>query len=238
MLRPCGARNDVAVGLAMTRYDLIIFDLDGTLVDSAPDIAASANWVMRRTGYPERPLAEVKHAIGRGVHELLIELSGVPGAGKPPLAGDALERACEIYRDHYAENLVVYSRVFEGVSRVLRGPLASMPKAIVTNKPHALTGRLMTELKFEGLFDPVIGTGWKYPAKPAKDGVEAAMARHGAAADRTILIGDSEIDRLTAVNAGIAFGWVTYGYDTVTRDGSFRVFDNPEEWEELAHGNV
>lgn len=236
------------------RYDLIIFDFDGTLADTAPDIAASANWVLKQTGYPERNLTEVKKAVGRGVHELLHELSGLPepvtggragsgsGAGaepkRGPLEGDALEMACLIYREHYVKNLVVHTKEYEGVSRMLRGPLAGVPKAIVTNKPHVLTERLMAELKFDGLFDPVIGTGWKYPAKPAGDGVEAVRSQYGARHDRTILIGDSEIDRQTAANAGIRFGWVTYGYDTLTRDGSFCVFENPYQWEELINGNV
>lgn len=217
-------------------YDLLIFDLDGTLVDTAPDIMASANHVLRETGYPERDLAEVKHAIGRGVHELLKELTGL--GGRPPLDGEALERACELYREHYVNNLVVDSVEYPGVTEMLLGPLGALPKAIVTNKPHALTGRLLKEVGLEAIFEPVIGTGWKYAAKPSGEGVLAAAAHHGARLDRTILIGDSEIDRQTAANAGIKFGWVTYGYDTVTRDGSFRVFDNPRQWEELAHGNV
>lgn len=217
-------------------YDLIIFDLDGTLVDTAPDIMASANWVMLKTGYPQRNLIEVKHAIGRGVHELLNQLSS--GTDRPALEGDALEEACGIYREHYVNNLVVDSKEFDGVTEMLRGPLRNARKAIVTNKPHVLTDRLLKEVGFEGIFDPVIGTGWKYAAKPSGEGVLAAAAHHGVRPDRTILIGDSEIDRQTAVNAGIHFGWVSYGYDTVTRDGSFRVFDNPRQWEELAHGNV
>lgn len=218
-------------------YDLLIFDLDGTLVDTAPDIMASANFVLRETGYRQRELAEVKHAIGRGVHELLNQLSaGSPG--RAPLEGEALERACELYRSHYVDNLVVHSVEYPGVTDMLLGPLGRFPKAIVTNKPHVLTERLLKEVGLEGIFDPVIGTGWKYPAKPAGDGVLAAAAQHGADPAKTILIGDSEIDRQTAANAGIKFGWVTYGYDTVTRDGSFRVFDNPLEWEELTHGNV
>ncbi|MBP9732989.1 MAG: HAD-IA family hydrolase [Candidatus Omnitrophica bacterium] len=218
------------------KYDLILFDLDGTLLDTAPDIMASANWVMRQTGYPERDLTEVKHAIGRGVHELLNQLSESPD--RPALEGEALERACEIYREHYVSNLVVFSKPYAGVIEMLEGPLKAARKGIVTNKPHALTGRLLKEVGLDGIFDPVIGTGWKYAAKPSAEGVDAAMAAHGVRAERVILIGDSEIDRQTAVNAGINFGWVSYGYDTVTRDGSFCVFDDPRQWEELTHGNV
>lgn len=222
--------------MTVGRYDLLIFDLDGTLLDTAPDIMASANSVMRRTGYAERDLADVKHAIGRGVHELLSQLS--TGTGREPLEGEALERACELYREHYVNNLVVDSVEYSGVTETLLGALGGIPKAIVTNKPHALTGRLLKEVGLEGIFDPVIGTGFGYAAKPSPEGVFAAMAHHGAAPERTILIGDSGIDRQAAVNAGIHFGWVSYGYDTVTRDGSFRVFENPRQWEELTHGNV
>lgn len=218
------------------QFDLLIFDLDGTLVDTAPDIMASANHVLRSTGYPERDLSGVKHAIGRGVHELLNQLSS--GSDRPPLEGEALERACALYREHYVDNLVVDSREYPGVTDTLLGPLGGLRKAIVTNKPHALTGRLLKEVGFEGIFDPVIGTGWKHAAKPSGEGILAAMAHHGVPPDRTILIGDSEIDRQAAANAGVRFGWVSYGYDTVARDEVFCVFDDPRQWEELNHGNV
>jgi phosphoglycolate phosphatase len=143
-----------------------------------------------------------------------------------------------MYREHYAAHLVVESREYPGVLEVLRGALAGAPKAVVTNKPHVLTDRLLCEAGFANIFDPVIGTGWKYPAKPAKDAAVAAMLHHGARRERTILVGDSSIDRATAANAGITFGWVSYGYDTLERDGSFRVFENPGQWAELINGGI
>src|SRR5688572_14893795 len=107
----------------MKSYDLILFDFDGTLVDTAPDIAFYANEVLVESGYPPKSLQEVTRAIGFGVHELLKTLA-------PEFAADAegLERAVQIFKMRYAAEPVVRSTVYPHVLEMLEGPLKHKKK--------------------------------------------------------------------------------------------------------------
>ena len=213
------------------RYRMIAFDFDGTLVDTAPDIADTANLVLERNGFTVRDLDEVKEAIGKGVRDLMQRLI------KPKTVGDAeLERLVREFKEHYAANLVRRSRPYPGVIEVLRGPLASMKKVIVTNKPHAFTVEILRVLGMEDCFECVIGTGLDFPAKPDPTGLRHAMELCSASAPETIIVGDSSVDMTTAYNASVDFAWVDYGYEDLRRLTPPLTFKHAAEWRILADG--
>ncbi len=197
-------------------------------MDTAADIAASANHVLKIMGYPEQPHADVKHGIGLGVHELMRYVMGDVERGD-----EKLEQAVRLFREHYEVHLADATRPYPGVVETLRGPLAGFRKAILTNKPQHLTEKILAALKLSNLFDPVVGTGGDLPAKPEPQGLQSIMKFHNAKPEQTILIGDSEVDRLTAKNAGVDFGWVDYGYDSITEMDQIPVYSSAKEWRKL-----
>ncbi len=208
---------------------LVIFDLDGTLVDTAPDITACANAVLRDEGRGEEPLAAMRGAIGLGAHELFRRL-----LAKDPPDDAALERMVERFKALYAQNLVRQSRPFEGVRESLEGPLKDVAKAVVTNKPHALTVRLLAELGLERHFKRVIGMHSGFPPKPDPAAVLDVMGSLGFLPSETLLVGDSAVDYRTAQNAGVDFAWVSYGYEEAPPAGSVRAFACADQWKEIA----
>ena len=220
---------------AVSRPKLVIFDFDGTLVDTAPDITDSANTALKRLGCQPRGIEEVKAVIGFGVKYLMRELLKLDLKEVPE---DLIEKAAEFFREHYEAHSVEKTRAYPRVVEVLDGPLESLSKAIVTNKPHHLTHMILSALDLGRFFDPVIGTGWKYPAKPAVDAVQAVMAYHAKLPHETLMIGDSEVDYRTAQKAGVAFGWVRYGYDSWVPEDGMLTFSSPWDWRTIADGDV
>lgn len=218
-----------AVRPSVRKWKLIVFDFDGTLVDTAPDIADCANEALAEKGFRPRGLAEVKTAIGSGVRELMKQLAGIASAEDPVLAG-----LVDRFRELYACHLTRKSRPYSGVTAALEGPLAGTAKAIVTNKPHDLTERILGEMNLSRHFHPVIGTGKEYAPKPWPDAVLAVMKHHSAAKADTILVGDSGVDAETAHAAGISFGWVNYGYDGRPAGHLEYEFKEPSQWKVLA----
>ncbi|HXV18839.1 MAG TPA: HAD hydrolase-like protein, partial [Candidatus Omnitrophota bacterium] len=132
----------------MKKYKLLVFDFDGTLVDTAPDIALHANDVLKRYGFDCHTVERVKSAVGHGVHELLKGLSS--GFG-----GDAakLEEAVHLFKKLYWAHPVVKTVPYPGVETSLSGPLKVFKKAIVTNKPHELTQKILERLSMKRYFD-------------------------------------------------------------------------------------
>jgi phosphoglycolate phosphatase len=176
-------------------HDLLVFDLDGTLIDSAPDIVASLQAVQRRLGREVLPPERIVDAIGSGVRLLISRTT------EPPH-----EPVIEAFMAEYAEHLLDRTRLFPGVAETL----AALParKIVLTNKPLALSRRVVDGLGVAPLFDAVYG-GDSFPTrKPDAD----CFRRAAAGASRPLMIGDSGTDVLTARNAGVACVAVTYGY--------------------------
>ena len=215
----------------MVRYQLIIFDFDGTLVDTAPDITDCVNAVFRENGFPAQRPEAVKGAIGLGVHQLLARL-----LGEGRVEGEELDRLVTAFKALYAVNLVKRSLPYPGVPEMLAGPLKGVKKAVVTNKPHDFAAAILRHFGMDRFFERVIGTGIGFPPKPDPEAIRAIMRETGAEAPRTILIGDSGVDRRTAENAGIDFAWVDYGYEAVDRASPFRVFTEARQWACLSNG--
>ena len=188
---------------------LCIFDLDGTLIDSAPDLEASANFALKHYGLPQRSLAQIKSNMGKGVNHLL--KVSIP---KEKHSEQLLSDIKAMYVEHYANHCTDFTIVYEGVLDMLRilqqrGVMLS----IFTNKPHSFLSKIIVDM-FDGIeFTHVIGQGQgKYPDKPDPSAVFAIMKELNITPEECIYVGDTEVDIQTGANAGIQTIGVSWGY--------------------------
>jgi phosphoglycolate phosphatase len=179
---------------------LVLWDLDGTLVDSRRDLAVSVNHALRTVGLPERGLDEVVGFVGEGAARL------VSRAVDPHQ--DRFEPALAAWHAHYSEHLLDHTVLYPGLAEALAA--AQAPMAVITNKPGAMARRILDGLGVGARFAAVVG-GDEAPRKPDPAGTLAVMQRLGAAPAETVLVGDSVVDLQTAANAGIGFVAVAWG---------------------------
>ena len=188
--------------------DLLIFDLDGTLVDSRRDIATSVNELLTRLGRPGRPSEQVFDFIGNGVRKLIERSLG--GATAP----EELDEAVQLYLQIYGRRLLDTTRAYPGVHEALveLEALPSAPQmAVLTNKPTKESLTVLEGLDLMRYFGQVHG-GESFPQrKPDPMGVDALIESTGGRRDRTLMVGDSRVDYETARNARIRVSLVTYG---------------------------
>ncbi len=206
-------------------YKLILFDFDGTLVDTVDDIAYYVNEVLFERGYASASVAQVKEAIGWGVPELLKILA-------PAFCADpaGLEAAVMTFKNRYRENPVRTTRPFPSVTETLKGPLSKTQKAIITNKPQDIALRVLDELDMRRYFEDVIGTHGEFPPKPDPTSSFHLMRKFGIPVEATVYIGDSSVDAETSSAAGIDFVWMDYGYQEAgARTPRFR-FSSAADW--------
>ena len=179
---------------------LIIFDLDGTLVDSLPDLSAALNRSLGRVGYALRTTQEVRRFIGDGTEKLL-ERACHPQAVPPTL--------CEDYRTDYQSHLLDRTRPYAGLAELLERLSEKATLAVLSNKFQSAVEEIVEHF-FPGSFSYVFGE--QRPRKPDPIGVKKLMALSGENIDTTCLVGDSSVDRATAEAAGIRFFPVSWGY--------------------------
>lgn len=185
----------------------LIFDLDGTLVDSLPGIAASLNHALDGMGFGVHVDADVRRFIGNG--SWVLAKRAAP-AGSPDDVIDALEIA---FKAHYDLNWIHGTVPYPGVPEMLAEfRKRSHPLAILSNKPHPFTA-VIAEKLFPGItFDVVVGQKPGIPHKPDPAGAREIVRAFGLPPEDCVLIGDSTIDLETARNAGIGSVAVTWGY--------------------------
>ena len=217
------------LSIIMRKYKLILFDFDGTLVDTAPDISLHANSILNEFGLPVHAVSEIKKAVGRGVHELFKDLE--PRFKEEP---ELLEKTVVSFKRRYWDLPVIHTKPYPGVVEMLSGPLGFFRKAIVTNKPHDLTQKILDKLSLSGYFEMVIGLDLAYPPKPDPAAVRHVLEALKAAPADALYIGDSKIDGQTCKNAGIDFAWVDYGYGGLDGITPTMKFSSPSEWQSLA----
>lgn len=193
----------------LTGY-ILAFDLDGTLVDTAPDIIGALNVVLKEQGVKPFHLDEARPMIGRGAMDLLrraFDLAGhalAPDQEKPLLA-----RFLDIYEAHIDD----LSRPFDGLDSALDElEAAGATFAVCTNKPTHLSVLLLKKLGLSGRFGTVRGADSVPAKKPDAGHLKACIDDMGGDLSRTIMIGDSETDFMTAVNAGVPSVIFTFGY--------------------------
>ena len=179
----------------------ILFDLDGTLLNTLEDLTDATNATLAHFGCPERTMEEVRNFLGNGA-ERLIRLA-LPGKENDP---DISEVLCW-YKDFYAAHSQIKTRPYDGVLEALQAVKEAFPVAVVSNKPDGAT-KLLCKQYFGDVY--ALGESSRCPRKPAPDMVHQAMAAIGA--EKCIYVGDSEVDVLTAKNAGVPCLSVLWGF--------------------------
>ncbi len=186
-------------------YQCLLFDLDGTLVDSRADIINSVNLTLAELGRRTLPDARVIKFVGEGARLLVERALGADQSGAP--SDCEVDRALEVFRRHYREHLLDRTRVYPEVRETL-ARLAYIPKAVVTNKPYEFTASVLDGLGLSPYFDVVIGGDCLSERKPSPLMLYEAARRLGVCASKCLMIGDSRVD----VEAGRAANMKTCGY--------------------------
>lgn len=184
-----------------------IFDLDGTLLSTLDDLAASCNYALRSNNMPERTTEEVRQFVGNGVKKLMER--AIPDGLSNPL----FEKTYADFRQHYMQHNLDTTRPYDGVMQLL-GELHRRGKrvAVVSNKFYAATQELCRHFFGEELVPVAIGEREDIRKKPAPDTVIEALRQLGASADGAVYIGDSDVDIATAHNSGMPCISVLWGF--------------------------
>ena len=198
-------------------YDPYVFDLDGTLLSTLGDLAASCNHALRANGMPERTIDEVRRFVGNGVKKLMER--AIPGGLDNPL----FEKTFADFRQHYMHHNLDTTCPYPGVMEMLESLRSRGKKvAVVSNKFYAATQALCKHF-FGDLVDVAIGEREGIRKKPAPDTVNEALAQMNVGKERAVYIGDSDVDIMTANNCGmpcISVLWGFRDYDFLVEHGA------------------
>ena len=194
----------------MNARRIVVFDLDGTLVDTAPDLINALNFVLDREGLPRLPLASARNMIGAGARKLIER--GLEAAGQAVTVSD-LDRMTRDFIDHYAEHIADESRPFEGLEAAL-DELGTLGYrfAVCTNKLEWLSKLLLERLGMTHRFAAICGADTFGVAKPDPAILHQTIARAGGHSPASVMVGDSGTDIGAARRAGIPVVGVSFGY--------------------------
>ncbi len=209
------------------KYDTVIFDLDGTLLDTLDDLTDGVNHALVEFGFPAATREQIRSRLGYGSGYLIA--SSVPGGRDCPVYQQVFDCYFAYYRAHSADKTRPYPGILELLAELKRRGVRC---AIVSNKPHLATLDLAKEY-FGGLIDSAVGDQpGVVERKPAPDTVWAAMRELGGSKERSVYVGDSEVDIETAKNAGIDCVSVDWGFRTreqLAVSGAVRIVSNAGE---------
>lgn len=192
----------------------VVFDLDGTLIDSIGDLAVAVSRLVEERGGRHLGPGEVASMVGEGAHLLIARAFGAAGVDGDP--GEALPRFIEIYDGL----LPGTTRPYAGVPEMIRALEAVVPLAVLTNKPTGVTRKILSLLGLDRSFRGVVGGDGPFRRKPDPDGLLHLVSEAGVVASRALMVGDSTIDLLTAQAAGARACLVRYGFGFAALDRS------------------
>ena len=210
----------------MKDFETYIFDLDGTLLSTLNDLAASTNYALRWAGMPERSVEEIRMFVGNGV-KLLMERSILDGINNPKF-----EETYAKFREHYMEHNLDTTRPYDGIPELLRELKGRGKKlAIVSNKFYAATQELAKHF-FPDTIEIAIGERDNIRKKPAPDTVLEALKQLDASKAGAVYIGDSDVDIMTAKNCELPCISVLWGFrdkEFLIKHGGKIFVDKPSE---------
>ena len=188
--------------LSMKR--LIIYDLDGTLVDTGEDIAQAVNHMLRELTGAALSHEEIRRFVGSGLHDLVARCLKTQDP-------DVIERGMALFGRYYAQHLTDHSRLYPGAKPLLEY-FRERTQVLITNKPLPFARDLIAALEVAAYFAEVIAPGSPYPKKPDPTAIVSLMARYHLTSHDVLLIGDSLIDIQTGRNAGVLTAIVQQGF--------------------------
>jgi phosphoglycolate phosphatase len=199
----------------MTEHDFssvraLIFDLDGTLIDSKLDLVHSVNAMLREMGRAELPVDTIAGYVGQGAPILVTRaLGGV-------CSEEELQRGLKFFLDYYEQHKIDHTHLYPGIREALQA-MQDAHMAVLTNKPVRISKRILDELELSKYFRVVYGGNSFATKKPDPLGANVILKELGVARSEGMMIGDSEVDVQTARNAGIIAACVNYGFGTHDR---------------------
>lgn len=208
------------------KYNAVIFDLDGTLTDTLADLRNSVNYALSLFGFPERTTEEIRAFVGNGVRKLIY-------LSVPENTPDDISEECLLeFRKHYGANSLVETKPYDGIVEMLSELKAKKIKtAVVTNKMHSAAEDIVRHF-FGNLIEVTVGQLDGVAQKPQPDGVFKALGLLGVSKEKAVYVGDSEVDCITAQNAGIPCIGVTWGFrdrEALISNGADIIADSVEE---------
>lgn len=226
------SRRDKALSLIRGRHT-VVFDLDGTLLDTLQDLQQSTNFALRTCGYPERTIDEVRNFVGNGVKLLIQRAMPEEITSKvDEEANRAFEECFAVFKQHYIEHCQDSTRLYPGIEELLSTlRAAGYHLAIVSNKLQDGVTELY-EKWFKNTVEIAIGENPGVQRKPAPDMVNKALAEMGVDKEDAIYVGDSDVDLKTAENSEVPCISVSWGFrsaDFLIQHGASIIVSNPSE---------
>ena len=203
----------------------ILFDLDGTLLDTLQDLTDATNYALGQFGYPQRSVQEVRRAVGNGARNQIRR--SLPEGTDEEIA----EQVLAVYKPYYTAHCQIKTKPYNGILQALEALRQKYPVAIVSNKPDSAV-KALCSVYFPGVY--ALGERPDCPRKPAADMVNRAMRDIGV--ERCVYVGDSEVDVLTAKNAGTECVCVLWGFrdrECLQEAGGVHFCDAPENLTEI-----
>jgi phosphoglycolate phosphatase len=212
----------------IAHWRAVLFDLDGTLIDTLQDIATSVNEVLARHALAAHPVDAYRDYVGDGV-AMLVTRALPLGQREQPLIDQCVRQFGEVYQ----KNWNVHSRPYDGVHELLsRLAEARIPMAILSNKPQEFTEKCVREYLPEAAFAAIFGQRDSIPRKPAPDSAQIIAHQLGVATHEFVYLGDSSVDMQTACRANmypVGAGWGFRSRGELQDSGAAAIIDHPRE---------
>lgn len=215
------------------RYKTVIFDMDGTLLNTLEDIADGVNHTLKEYGYPQRTLEEVRCAVGNGARFLMRRM--LPDGEENP----KFEQILKVYEEYYKEHCQIKTGAYPGIRKLLEDlKQKSVGMAIVSNKGDGAVKEL-NRIYFSDSIAAAVGERPGIRRKPEADSVLEALRLLRGERKTALYVGDSEVDAATAANAGMDCALVSWGFrprQQLQELGAAYLIDRPEELLEIISG--
>lgn len=208
------------------KYKAVIFDMDGTILNTLEDLKNATNYSLRQFGMPERTLEEVRMFVGNGIRKLVER--AVPSGTSEEKIAQVFDVFLEYYEIHSADNTSPYPGILELVEKLKKSGIKT---AVSTNKADVPAQELGREY-FNGIFDLIVGQQDGLKVKPAPDSVNKILSILDIQKKDAIYIGDSDVDVQTAKNSGLDFIGVSWGFrgrEFLEKNGAKNIVDNANE---------